>query len=163
MRSFTAAGRSFDARRATPAEIIDLRWRILRDGLPRAEAMFPGDDLPTSLHYAAVERPAGGGGAGVSPAAVSCATLHLEPWDDEPAYRLRGMATDDGYRGLGLGRALLELAEADVRGHTPIRLLWCNARTPALEFYRRQGWEVRSGVFDIPTAGPHVKMTKRLA
>ena len=171
MPVFTAAGRTFEARRADPAEIVDLRWRILRGGLPRDEAIFPGDELPTSLHYAAVE-PAADGGRGVSSgghdvgppvAVVSCATLHLEPWeDDEPAYRLRGMATADGRRGLGLGRALLELAEADVRRDTPIRLLWCNARTPALAFYRRQGWQVRSNVFDIPTAGPHVRMTKRL-
>lgn len=186
MRSLTAAGRSFVARRATPAEIVDLRWRVLRGGLPRPEAVFPGDDLPTSLHYAAIEVAAAAAAAAAvavavavpvieaappgvaesssaAPRVVSCATMHLEPWEDEPAYRLRGMATEDGYRGLGLGRALLGLAEDDVRRDTPVRLFWCNARTPALAFYQRQGWEVRSGVFDIPTAGPHVRMAKRLA
>ena len=174
MHLFTAAGRTFGARRADPAEIVDLRWRILRAGLPREEAIFPGDELPTSLHYAAVEpapdedgRQANDGGNGRRsdggvPVVVSCATLHLEPWEGERAYRLRGMATADGRRGLGLGRVLLELAVADVRRETPVRLLWCNARTPALAFYRRQGWEARSDVFDIPTAGPHVRMTKRL-
>ena len=41
--------------------------------------------------------------------------------------------------------------------------LWCNARTPAVGFYQRMGWAVVSDVFEIPTAGPHVRMTKRLS
>ena len=44
----------------------------------------------------------------------------------------------------------------------PVRLFWCNARVPALAFYQRQGWQIMSEQFDIPTAGPHRKMTKRL-
>lgn len=153
----TVVNRRFEVRRAAPHEVVDLRWRILRAGLPRQDAVFPGDELPTSLHYAAAET-----GADPEPRIVCCATLHLEPWAGEQAYRLRGMATEAGYRGRGLGRSVLELAGADVRRDTQIRLLWCNARTPASDFYRRQGWEVRSGVFDIPTAGAHVRMTKRL-
>ncbi|QOV88499.1 GNAT family N-acetyltransferase [Humisphaera borealis] len=139
-------------RRATPQEIIDLRWRILRQGLPRSEAIFPGDELATSLHFAAA----------AGDTVLCCATMHLNQWESEPAYQLRGMATDDGYRGCGLGSRVLEALQSAVFAETPIRLLWCNARTPALSFYRRQGWEVRSDMFHIPTAGPHVKMTRRL-
>jgi predicted GNAT family N-acyltransferase len=149
-----AASRRFTVRRATAGELIDLRWRILRSGLPREEAVFPGDDSPDTFHFAAVD--------GEDGRVVSCATFRPNPWDDQPAYQLRGMATSESCRGLGLGRSLLVLAEADISGETPIRLLWCNARTPALAFYRKLGWEVRSEQFDIPTAGPHVRMTKRL-
>ena len=42
-------------------------------------------------------------------------------------------------------------------------LLWCNARVPYVPFYEAMGWRVVSGQFEIPTAGPHVKMLKRLA
>jgi hypothetical protein len=44
----------------------------------------------------------------------------------------------------------------------PVRQLWCNARVPAANFYRKLGWQVVSEVFEIPTAGPHVRMTKAL-
>jgi len=139
-------------RRASPHEIIDLRWRILRQGLPRSEAIFAGDELATSIHAAAFS----------GEQVLCCATVHLNEWEGAPAYQLRGMATEDGQRGLGLGRQVLQKLEAEVLAAGAVRQLWCNARTPALEFYRKQGWQVRSGVFEIPTAGPHVKMTKRL-
>jgi GNAT superfamily N-acetyltransferase len=164
MPQLTVAGRTFDLRRASPDEILDLRWRILRDGLPRDTAMFPGDDAETSFHYAAIETPnspsAGNGESGAR--VVSCATIHLNEWESEPAYQLRGMATEADCRSFGLGGGLLELVEVDVQERTPIRLLWCNARTPALRFYQKQGWQVQSDVFEIPTAGPHVKLTKRI-
>ena len=35
---------------------------------------------------------------------------------------------------------------------------WCNARTTAIGFYEQAGWSTATDVFDIPTAGPHVKM-----
>ena len=164
MPLLTVAGRTFDLRRACPDEIMDLRWRILRDGLPRDAAMFPGDEADTSFHYAAIERfdSNGGGKSELAARVVSCATIHLSEWENEPAYQLRGMATEADCRSFGLGRGLLALAEADVQRHTPVRLLWCNARTPVLGFYRKQGWQVRSDVFEIATAGPHVRMTKRI-
>jgi len=76
---------------------------------------------------------------------------------------LRGMATAPEFRSGGIGSALLELAEQTLRSAGPIRQLWCNARTPALSFYKRQGWKVVSDEFFIPTAGPHFRMTKTLA
>jgi predicted GNAT family N-acyltransferase len=41
-------------------------------------------------------------------------------------------------------------------------LLWCNARTPAVRFYQKQGWTPVGEEFDVPLAGPHVRMFKRL-
>ena len=35
-------------------------------------------------------------------------------------------------------------------------------RAPAVPFYQRAGWTVVSDVFDIPTAGPHHRMTRDL-
>src|SRR4051794_31962788 len=55
MPELTVGGRTFSLRRASPEEIVDLRWRILRAGLPRAEAIFAGDELATSFHYLAAE------------------------------------------------------------------------------------------------------------
>jgi predicted GNAT family N-acyltransferase len=139
-------------RRAALAELVDLRHAVLRQGLPRAEAMFAGDDAETSRHYGAFR-----GGE-----VLCCATLHLNEWEGWPAWQLRGMATAPQARRQGLGRRVLALIEHDLIAGADVLQLWCNARVPALEFYRQMGWEVVSDVFEIPTAGPHVRMVKRL-
>ena len=137
---------------ATLDDIIDLRHVVLRQGLPRSEAIFKGDELSTSHHFAAF----------ASGKCVGCATFHLNEWEGRPAYQLRGMATDVQFRSGGIGTALLELAEGTLKKAGSIRQLWCNARTPALNFYKKQGWQALGEEFFIPTAGPHFKMTKLL-
>jgi len=135
------------------ADIIDLRHVVLREGLPRSEAIFKGDELPTSQHF----------GAFADGSCVGCATFHLNQWEGKPAYQLRGMATAAGFRSGGIGTGLLKLAEETLRSAGPIRQLWCNARTPALNFYKKQGWKPLGEEFFIPTAGPHFRMTKTIA
>ena len=151
--AFELEGIKLELRRARVEELIDLRHEVLRHGLPREAAMFDGDDDPATRHY----------GAFAGATAVGCATLMLNEWEGEPAWQVRGMATDARLRSRGLGAALLQLAEAEIAAEaSPVRLLWCNARVPAVRFYEKLGWAVRCEPFDIPTAGPHVKMTKRL-
>lgn len=139
-------------RNARGEELIDLRHRVLRAGLPREEGMFKEDDWPTTLHA----------GAFAGDRNVGCATMMREARDGQPAYRLRGMAVDPDFRRHNIGRKLLDLLESRVRqaGHT--NLLWCNARTPAVPFYESMGWAIVSTEFDIPTAGPHFVMIKEL-
>jgi predicted GNAT family N-acyltransferase len=147
-------GVRLELRRARIEELVDLRHEVLRHGLPREAAIFDGDDAPTTRHYGAFDRGK----------AVGCATLMLNHWEGEPAWQVRGMATDARFRSRGLGAALLGMAEAELVGErSPVRLLWCNARVPAVRFYEKLGWAVRCEPFDIPTAGPHVKMTRRLS
>ena len=135
-------------RRATVAEIMPLRHRILRAGLPFETARFEGDQEATTRHYVAL--------AGDDP--VVCLSLMISEWDGRPAWQLRGMATDAGVQGRGLGRRLLKTAVAEARSDAPDRIFWCNARTSAVGFYERLGWKVMSEPFDVLTAGPHVKM-----
>ncbi len=135
-------------RRATIEEILPLRHRILRDGLPLEAARFEGDDASGTRHYAARH----------GDTIVTCLTLMPSSWDGHPAWQLRGMATDSHEQGRGVGKALLQYAVDDATGDEPGRILWCNARTPAIGFYERLGWQVVSEPFDVPTAGPHVKM-----
>src|SRR4051812_15275396 len=108
-------------RLATLDEIVDLRHRILRAGLPRKAAIFPGDDAQTSFHF----------GGFVEGRNVACATFHLNQWQGRAAWQLRGMATSEDVRGKGVGKALLIYAEEALLGHSPLRLFWANARTPA--------------------------------
>ena len=71
------------------------------------------------------------------------------------------MATHPDVRGLGVGKALVAACEAVVR-EAGDGLLWCNARTNAIDFYVRLDWIVTSEEFDIPTVGPHRRMLKLL-
>lgn len=114
-------------------------------------ARFDGDAAGTTLHLAAL----------VGAQVVACASFMKNHFADEPAYQLRGMATDLTWRGQGLGGQLLEYGESLLRDD-PIRLRWCNARSSAIGFYIKQGWAIVSEEFDIPTAGPHRRMIRRV-
>jgi predicted GNAT family N-acyltransferase len=140
-------------RRAAVAEILPLRHRILRAGLPFETARFDGDDDAGTRHYAAVS----GGDL------VACLSLMPSEWEGRPAWQLRGMASDSAEQGRGLGRRLFEMAVAEAAGDHPDRGFWCNARTSAVGFYEKLGWRVVSEPFDVPTAGPHVKMVWQAA
>lgn len=135
-------------RRVAVERILPLRHRILRAGLPFETARFDGDDEATTRHYAVLRD--------VEP--VGCLSLMQAPWEGRPAWQLRGMATDVDVQGTGLGRRLLETAVAEAVRDEPGRMFWCNARTSAVGFYEKLGWRVVSEPFDVPTAGPHVKM-----
>jgi GNAT superfamily N-acetyltransferase len=145
----------FEVHPITAPEALPLRHAILRAGLPRETAIFPNDEAHTSRHF----------GAFVEGKLVGVATMHFVPLldqpDFDPAYQVRGMATAPEMQGRGVGRALLE-ACIDAAREAGAQWLWCNARTPALGFYSREGFTTRGGVFDIPTAGPHVRMLRPL-
>ena len=141
-------------RPAEAYELIDLRNAVLRPGLPRALAMFPGDSDPSTRHFAAEH----------DGAIVGCVTLRLSDWNNEPAWQLRGMAVAPLHQRRGIGAQLVAVMERSIR-ESPAdvpRLLWCNARVPAVAFYERQGWDVASREFEIPHSGPHVQMVKRI-
>lgn len=131
--------------------IIPLRHRMLRQGLPLDSARFPGDDAAATLHFAATDD-------GV---AISCLTLMAADWDGRDAWQLRGMATASENQGMGIGRELFAHAMSEARRRNPAWLIWCNARVSAIGFYERVGWGVVSEEFEIPSAGPHVKMVYR--
>jgi len=138
-------------RRVYASDVIDLRHAILRAGLPRETALFPGDDDAGARHYGAFEEDR----------LIGCVTLHSSSWRDGPAWQLRGMAVDKDHQSNGVGKALIDFLEGDLRDSHTLQL-WCNARVPAAKFYEKMGWRIVSEPFEIPTAGPHVKMTKRL-
>jgi len=142
---------SVEVHSITAEQTLLLRLPILRAGLPRETAVFPGDDHPSTCHF----------GAFVSERLVGVASIYEARFAERPeivnAWQLRGMATLPEVRGQGCGRVLLTrcVEEARVRN---AELLWCNARTPAVSFYARHGWQVSGSEFEIPTAGPHYRM-----
>lgn len=142
--------------------IIDLRRRILRAGLPIEAARFDGDNDPHTTHYAAFVTHEGNKPTGRP---IGCASFMLNMYEKVPAWQLRGMATEPGYQGTGVGAQVLAAAERELSSNPEyayIEMMWCNAREPAVRFYEKNGWKRVSDVFDIPTAGPHIKMIKQL-
>lgn len=152
----TAARRLIDGvdiRRATAAELIDLRHAVLRQGRPRATAHLDGDDHASTRHWIAKH---GDDVIGAVSLMRRDPPAAAQGGDHPPAnWQLRGMATVPSWRGKGVGRALLQAVEAEVA-----EPLWCNARTSAAAFYARHGWRQIGEPFEIPEVGPHVRMVR---
>jgi GNAT superfamily N-acetyltransferase len=146
-------------RRVAVEKILALRHRILRAGLPPESARFDGDEVATTLHLAAFTSAAAGR---AKEEVVGCLSMMLNSFNAAPAWQLRGMAVDEPQQRRGLGRELMTRAEEAVAAEGKAGWLWCNARLAAAAFYQKQGWSIVSEVFEIPTAGPHVKMSKKL-
>jgi predicted GNAT family N-acyltransferase len=136
-----------EVRRVTAQDTADLRRRVLRAGRPVA---LPGDDDPTAVHVGVFDgdQLVGTGNVRREPA----------PWAPQvPAWRLRGMATEEDRRGQGIGERVLGALVAHCRAEGGGEV-WCNARTPARTFYRRAGFTEVGEEWEDPEIGPHVRM-----
>ena len=141
-----------DVRTIDCEAILDLRHRVLRAGRPRESARLPGDDLATTVHFAALD-----GGQ-----IIGCATFLESSLDGRPAWQLRGMASAPDRAGQGVGRNLLDRAMSDLSARAGVRLFWCNARVSALGFYEKMGWTAFGPQFEIEGVGPHFKMRREI-
>jgi predicted GNAT family N-acyltransferase len=143
-------------RRVDAAVTFPLRQRVLRPHENVTEMALAGDDDPDSGHFAVVDEDG---------EVVGTASVRREPapWAGEgPMWRLRGMATAEGRRSQGIGAAIVAACIDHVGGNGG-GLLWCNARVPAVEFYRRAGFETRGEAWVDPDIGPHIAMFRQVA
>jgi GNAT superfamily N-acetyltransferase len=134
------------------AETWPLRKRVLRPGHATGDVVIGGDESPAAFHAGARdERGEVVGVATVSPQPA--------PWapDRQGTWRLRGMATAEELRGRGVGALVLAEALRHVRAEGGT-LVWCNARTGALDFYARAGFTAAGRPYVDPEFGPHVPM-----
>jgi GNAT superfamily N-acetyltransferase len=141
--------------RRVPAEVtLPLRQRVLRPHETIDQMRLPGDDDADTGHFAAFDDDG---------AVVGTASVRREPppWrpDTADGWRLRGMATEEGLRGAGIGTDVLEAVVAHVARHGG-GPLWCNARLPAVDFYRRSGFRTRGEAWEDPVIGPHIAMQR---
>lgn len=89
---------------------------------------------------------------------VGTAGVIAEPAPDgRPGWRVRAMAVRGDLRSRGIGVALLRACLAAAHGQGA-RLVWCAARAPAVEFYRRHGFVMAGEPYEEPGIGPHVTM-----
>jgi GNAT superfamily N-acetyltransferase len=146
-----------EVRRAAVEEIRPLRHAVLRAGYP-IEASVYAEDVGAAVHVGAWD-----GGE-----VVGCATVFPQPWPGpdpaaEPAaWRLRGMAVAGDRQGSGVGTQVLDEAVAAARA-AGAPLVWANARTAALGFYLRHGWQVAGSEFVANDTGlPHFPIVLNL-
>ena len=132
------------------AETIPLRHAVLRPGRPEESAHFAGDHEATTRHL----------GIFVDKELLSIASLFAAAMPGQPgsrAFQLRGMATAAHARGRGLGQLLVHQCVILAK-EMKAEILWCNARTSAVGFYQKLGFQVSGAEFDVPTVGPHFLM-----
>lgn len=139
---------SLVVRRARVDEIFPLRHAVLRPGRPVTYSVYGEDD--GAVHV----------GAWDDDELVGCATVFPDPWAGPPAvpdaWRLRGMAVDPSRQGQGIGGLVLAEAVSAAR-EAGAPMLWANARTAALRFYERHGWQPVGEEFVTEDTGlPHV-------
>lgn len=135
-------------------EALDLRNRVLRNNAGLDKCVFPTDELDGNFHL----------GRFVDHKIVSIATFY--PEDDEQhgsgGFRLRGMATDPEFSGKGYGSDLINFAINELRSANA-SYIWCHARSSAIGFYEKLGFEVVSEEFEVKGIGPHFKMIKNIS
>lgn len=133
-----------------------LRQAVLRPHLPRPEAfVMAGDGAPATVAFGATTE----AGDVLSVARLSVEAPPFDP--GRPGWRLRGMATRPEVRNQGIGGAVLRAAIAHVAAHGG-GVLWCNARMPAANLYRRAGFATWGDPWEDRDIGPHVVMWREV-
>jgi GNAT superfamily N-acetyltransferase len=141
--------RNISAQEAQP-----LRASVLRPGRPFAASVYPLDDEAESLHLGAFE----------DERLVTVASFFHEPppgEENETAWRLRGMVTLPEAQRKGYGRAVLLKGMAQV-ARSGGKLLWCNARTDAVDFYRKLNFETEGAEQKTEHGTGFVRMKRTL-
>jgi len=128
---------------------LDLRFWVLREGLPRGTEHYPGiDDDSETKFLCAYEKGE----------LIGCSTLQIDEREG-CRFRIRGMAVSPNHRNRGIGssivRGLQKYASSEGSG------IWCNARIRAVPMYRRCGFVEVSDVFEIEGIGLHFDMEWR--
>jgi GNAT superfamily N-acetyltransferase len=134
----------------------ELRRSVLRPHYA-VDAVLPGDDRAEVVHLGAFVQ------VGDDRVLASACLIFPEPCPWLPAatgWQLRSMATDPAWRGTGAGAAILRRAK-QISTDAGATVLWCQARQPAIPFYRRNGFAEFGELFDTEL-GPHRRMWTEL-
>jgi predicted GNAT family N-acyltransferase len=134
----------------------ELRRSVLRPAWAPGTPMH-GDEEPEALHLAALTDD-----DAVVGACVLFPRADPERPDVPDAWQLRGMATAPALRGQGIGAAVVAEAVRQVSARGG-RLLWCEARIGAVDFYARHGFAGDGETFlHAETGIEHLRMRREL-
>lgn len=142
-------------RRIPSEETHGVRQRVLRPGRPLSECIFEGDLSPETFHLGCYKEEDLTG--------VASFMKRQNPMFSQPfQYQLRGMAVLPDFKGTGIGAALLQAGEVELRKLDTSVLLWFNARNYAVGFYKKFGYQTKGTEFDVPGVCPHIVMFRQL-
>ena len=139
---------------------------LLKDDEQAIHAWFAIDDEIVSVgrsHLIPAENN-GSQADHVGPNAATCPDFSpLVNGEYRPAIQIRQMGTLPQHRCKGYAAEVLGELEKKSMEIFAAQYGFLQARTPAIPFYRSQGWEIIDELFDIPGIGPHYSMMKKLA
>lgn len=131
-----------------------IRHLVLRKGKPIESCHFDGDEFTTTHHFGCYSNKTLVG-------VISLFEIGNIHFSKQKAYQIRGMAVLDSHQKKGIGEALVKKAE-DFCLTQKATLIWFNARTSAVGFYKKMGYEIIGSEFEIKTVGPHFLMCKQI-
>ncbi len=140
-------------RTITSKETHSVRHPVLREGRPIEDCVFANDDDPETFHL----------GLFIDNEILAVVTYIKNKYPDLKGsqYQLRGMAVLKSYQKRGFGNLLIEKGE-DILKQKNVDKVWCNAREIAVNFYKKNGFEIIGKPFVIPKIGLHYVMHKSL-
>jgi len=144
----------FKIKLISPEDVIAVRQPVLREGKPIEACIFDGDDLPTTFHVGLFVD-------GILTAVVTFMENSHKLFNERNQFQLRGMAVLLKFQGNGLGNEILKFSESILRKRGA-KMIWCNAREIAVDFYRKNGYIIKGDPFLIPEIGVHYVMRKTL-
>jgi GNAT superfamily N-acetyltransferase len=138
----------------TATDTYPVRHLVLRAGKPIESCHFEGDELPSTHHlgYFLDNQLTG---------VVSLFEAENLLLGAGKSFQIRGMAVLDSHQKQGVGEALVSKAESFCVTEKAT-LIWFNARTSAVGFYHKMGYEIIGSEFEIKEVGPHFLMCKQI-
>lgn len=142
--------------RINASDTYQIRQQVLIPNHDPKKVKFENDDDDDiSFHL----------GAFVESKLVSVASFFYDRntlFKDQHQYQLRGMATLPEFQSRGLSSELLNMAFPIIKQNF-CTLLWCNARTSAVGYYEKVGFQkFDENVFEIEGIGSHILMFKNI-
>tara|TARA_B100000287_G_C20647292_1_gene785545 strand:- start:996 stop:1670 length:675 start_codon:yes stop_codon:yes gene_type:complete len=81
--------------------------------------------------------------------------------ENKKSFQIRGMFTINNCCKKGYGSLLIDYAKKKISDHN-CKLLWCNARVEAIDFYKKNGFVEYGDFFLKKNIGKHIKMYSKL-
>ena len=138
----------------TAIRTYPVRQLVLRAGKPIESCHFVGDELPSTHHFGYFT-------ANQLLGIISLFEAENAAFSGQKSFQIRGMAVIESHQKQGIGEALVSAAETFCKKQKTT-LIWFNARTSAVGFYKKMGYEISGSEFEIKEVGPHFLMYKKI-
>ena len=141
-------------KKISATETHAVRHPVLRAGKPLDSCIFEGDDYENTFHLGLY--------VDQKLATVASFLKNNHPLIPEKhQYQLRGMSVLHEFQKKGLGKEILNHAEALLKQENT-EVIWCNAREVAVNFYQNCNFNIIGEPFVIKDIGLHFIMNKYL-